>query len=108
MCIDRCAVWTTKALTNPLTVSIMLHILICTGGPPPKPYFEPGKTLLTGRWKLCQTLADVSAISWSATQADKSQYFMALNDKNSRGKHTNNWLHAVVGLANSNTVYNNH
>lgn len=47
------------------------HILICMGGPPPKPYFEPGKTLLTGRWKLCQTLADVSAVPWSETQADK-------------------------------------
>lgn len=61
--------------------SIMLHILICTGGPPPKSYFEPGKTLLTGHWKLRQTPADVSAVPWSATQADKSRHIMALNYK---------------------------
>lgn len=67
------------------------------GGPPPKPYFEPGKTLLTGHWKLCQTLADVSAVPWSEMQAGKSRYFMTLNNKNSRGKETNK-PRTVVGL----------
>lgn len=59
-------------------------------GPPPKPYLELEKK--NPAYRLLEVVSDSNAVApfWSSVLVDKSQYFVALDFKNSRGKDSNN------------------
>lgn len=65
------------------------------GGPPPKPYLEQGKKTA---YRLLEVVSDsdAAAPSWPSVLVDKSQYFVALDFKNSRGKDSNNLFFALL------------